>query len=129
MTADNPITDEEIKAFLSEYEAAANSQNFDNVRDLIHPNAIFRFNDGDFIGHEAIRSAFENTWGQDIQDERYYLTNVRVISKDMKSATVTFTFNWTGRVEGRPVNTAGKGTSVIVRNETRLQFILEHLSS
>ncbi|HEX7026296.1 MAG TPA: nuclear transport factor 2 family protein [Gammaproteobacteria bacterium] len=129
MTADTPITDEEIKVFLSEYEAAANSQDFDNVRDLIHPNAIFRFNDGDFIGHEAIRGAFENTWGQDIQDERYYLTNVRVISKDVKSATVTFTFNWTGRVEGRSVNTVGKGTSVIVRNERRLQFILEHLSS
>ena len=122
------ITDTEIREFLKEYEAAANSEDFGNVRDMIHPDAIFRVTDGDFIGREAIQGAFEKTWGLDIQDERYYLTNINVVSKDVKSATVTFTFNWTGVVEGRPMHTIGRGTSVIMRNGERLQIILEHLS-
>lgn len=128
MALDEPITDAEIRDFLEKYEAAANSGDFANVRDMIHPDAIFRFTEGDFIGHNPIQAAFEKTWGHDIQDDRYYLTNVNVVSKDMKSATITFTFNWTGRVEGRPVHTVGRGTSVIVRNGGHLQFILEHLS-
>lgn len=126
MAADEPITDTEIRDFLERYEAAANSGDFANVRDMIHPEAIFRFTDGDFIGREAIQGAFEKTWGHDIQDDLYYLTGVKVISKDVKSATVTFTFNWTGVVEGRPVHTVGRGTGVIVRNAGRLQFIFEH---
>jgi ketosteroid isomerase-like protein len=128
MAADNPITDAEIRDFLEKYQAAANSEDFSNIRDMIHPDAIFRFTDGDFVGRTAIQDAFEKTWGLDIQDAHYCLTNINVISKDAKSATVTFTFNWTGRVQGRPVLTVGRGTSVIVRNENRLQIILEHLS-
>lgn len=128
MAVDNPITDAEIRDFLKKYEAAANSGDFANVRDMIHPDAIFRFTDGDFIGREAVQAAFEKTWGLDIQDERYYMTNINIVSKDAKSATITFTFNWTGLVKGKPVHTVGRGTSVIVRNGDSLQFILEHLS-
>lgn len=128
MSTNEPITDAEIREFLEKYETAANSGDFANVRDMIHPDAVFRFTEGDFIGRDPIQTAFEKTWGHNIQDDRYYLTNVNVISKDMKSATITFTFNWTGVVEGRPVRTVGRGTSVVVRNEGRLQFILEHLS-
>lgn len=128
MIIDEPITDTEIREFLKKYEVAANSGDFANVRDMIHPDALFRFTEGDFVGLDPIQAAFEKTWGHNIRDDRYYLTNVHIVSKDMKSATITFTFNWTGVVEGRPVHTVGRGTSVIVRNEGRLQFILEHLS-
>lgn len=128
MSINEPITDAEIREFLKKYETAANSGDFANVRDMIHPEAIFRFTEGDFVGRDPIQAAFEETWGHNIQDDRYYLTNVNIVSKDMKSATITFTFNWTGVVEGRPVHTVGRGTSVIVRSGGRLQFILEHLS-
>lgn len=129
MATDEPITDAEIRDFLEKYQTAANSGDFANIREMIHPEAIFRFTEGDFIGRDPIESAFEKTWGHNnTQDERYYLTNINVVSKDVKSATITFTFNWTGLVQGKPVHTVGRGTSVIVRNGSKLQFILEHLS-
>lgn len=29
---------------------------------MIHEHAVFRFNDGDFIGRVAIQAVFEKTW-------------------------------------------------------------------
>jgi ketosteroid isomerase-like protein len=124
------VAEPEIKEFLARYEAAANSHDFSNVAGLIHPDAFFRFTDGDHMGREAIRKAFEDTWAAwDVEDERYELTDVKIVSTDSQSAVITYTFNWSGVVKGKPFSTQGRGTNVIVRSGDGLQFIHEHLSS
>ena len=97
---------------------------------MIHERAYFRFNDGDFIGRDAVRAAFEKTWksGPGIRRERFYLTDVTVLSTDRASATVTYTYNWEGVMEEKPFRIQGRGTRVIVREDGRLQIIHEHLS-
>lgn len=123
------ITVEEITDFLARYEVASGTYVFSNVAELIHPDAIYRFRDGDFIGIDAIRGAFEKTWtAWNVKDERYYLSDVRVVHTDTRSASVTFTFNWSDVVDGKSFSSSGRGTAVIVRNDGRLQFIHEHLS-
>jgi ketosteroid isomerase-like protein len=96
MNADQQISEADVRNFLTRYEHASATQSFANVVGLIHPDALFRFSDGDFRGYEAIQAAFERTWAYDVEDERYYLTDVEVMNTDANSATATFTFNWSG---------------------------------
>ncbi len=113
--------------FLRAFEEASASRDFDEVAE-IHPDAIFRFTDGDFRGRDAIRLAFEKTWAWDVADERYYLTNLRVLAADTHSASVTYDFHWTGAARGRPFHTVGRGTAVVVLVDGKPQLIHEHLS-
>ncbi|MGE3599776.1 MAG: nuclear transport factor 2 family protein, partial [Dehalococcoidia bacterium] len=73
------ITGMQIDEFLARYETAANSHDFARVAPLIHPNATFRFTDGDHQGIDAIRAAIESTWSaSDVKDERYVLTDIKI---------------------------------------------------
>ncbi|MBP9782338.1 MAG: nuclear transport factor 2 family protein [Candidatus Pacebacteria bacterium] len=121
------ITESEIKEFLKKYEDVTNSHVFSNVIGLVHSEAIYRFTDGDFVGIEAIQKAFENTWGS-IKNETYSLSDLKIIVADSNSASITYTFNWSGIVDGVQKSGSGRGTNVIIRNGDKLQFIHEHLS-
>ncbi len=121
------ITESEIKEFLKRYEDATNTHVFSNVADLIHREATYRFTDGDFVGVEAIQKAFENTWDS-IKEETYSLSDLKIVSIDLNSASITYTFNWSGIVDGVKKSGSGRGTNVIIRNGDELQFIHEHLS-
>lgn len=88
------IVESEVRDFLREYEAASATHDFSNVADLIHPHASCRFREGDFVGIEAIRMAFEKTWSAiHVDEERYSLTDATIVHTDVCSASVSFTFN------------------------------------
>ncbi len=123
------ISEAEVREFLQAYERAANDRDFSPVAPMIHPDAVYRFNDGDFTGLEEIRGAFEKTWSLGITDERYWLTDIRVVYTDANSALLTYDYNWTGVGKAGRFQTKGRGTQLIVRNGERLQSIYEHLSS
>ena len=123
-----PITEQLVLEFLSRFEAAQNSEDFDQVAPLIHPNALFRFNDGDYRGMEAARGAFESTWAHDVEDERYRLSDIEVLHANGTSATATFRFHWSGIAESGPFEVIGRGTSVIVQHEGEVKLLVEHLS-
>ena len=122
------ITERQVVDFLNRFETAQNTEDFDKVTPLLHPNPLFRFNDGDFRGLEAARGAFENTWAHDVEDERYFLSDIEVIHADNSFATATFLFHWSGVTENGPFEVVGRGTSVIVRHEGELRLLVEHLS-
>ena len=128
MNANHQISEADVRDFLTRYEHASATQAFANVVGLIHPDALFRFSDGDFRGREAIQAAFERTWAYDLEDERYYLTDVEVMNTDANSATATFTFNWSGTAPEGPFEIAGRGTVVLVRHDGKLKILIEHLS-
>jgi hypothetical protein len=121
------ISEQELEQFLKKYEEATNTHDFANVIGLIHPNALYRFTDGDFIGINQIRRAFENTW-QKIKEEVYSITELKIITADSNSAVVAYTFHWLGLVEEKEKTGNGRGTNVIVRNGTKFYCIYEHLS-
>ena len=70
------LTEESVIHFLNGFEAIAEEENFDLIQDMIHDKAYFRFNDGDFVGKQAVRAAFEKTWkgSANVKKERFYLT-------------------------------------------------------
>ena len=124
------LSKDSVVQFLNRFEALAEKEDFDAIQDLIHERAFFRFNDGDFKGREAVRGAFEKTWkgSADVKKERFYLTDIEVLSVDAASATATYTYNWEGSMEGRSFRIQGRGTRVLVVEDGRLQIIHEHLS-
>ena len=121
------ISESEIKDFLKRYEDATNTHVFSNVTDLIHHEATYRFTDDNFVGIEAIQYAFESTWDS-IKNETYSLSNPKRLVADLNSASISYTFNWSGVVDGVQKSGSGRGTNVIIRNGDKLQFIHEHLS-
>lgn len=122
------ITESQVLEFLNRFETAQNSEDFDRVAPMLHPDALFRFNDGDYRGLEAARGAFENTWAHEVDDERYYLSDIEVLHVDHRSATATFRFHWSGVTANGPFEVVGRGTSVLVRHEGELKLLVEHLS-
>ncbi len=122
------VTEAEVVDFLKAFETASGTRSFANVKDMIHPNALFRFNDGDYRGFEAVRAAFERTWAYDVEDERYTLSNIEVMNVDTHSATATFTFTWSGHGPDGPFNIVGRGTTLLVHHQGRLKILVEHLS-
>jgi len=129
MTATALSTDTVVQ-FLNRFEAIAEQEDFDLIEDMVHDQAFFRFNDGDFVGRQAVRAAFEKTWqgSVGVKKERFYLTNIQVLSLDQRSASATYTYNWEGQGDGQSFRIQGRGTRVLVVEGGRLQIIHEHLS-
>lgn len=127
----NPgVSKASVIQFLNRFEELAEKENFDLIQDMVHENAFFRFNDGDFVGRQAVRGAFEKTWkgSANVRKERFHLTDIQVLSVDTASATATYTYNWEGTMDGRSFRIQGRGTRVLVLENRRLQIIQEHLS-
>jgi Domain of unknown function (DUF4440) len=125
------MSEEFVIDFLNHFEALARKQNFDLVADMVHERAIFRFNDGDFVGRPAIRAAFEKTWASSSgtpEQEKFYLSDIVVVATDTSSAVATYNWNWEGISQGKSFRIQGRGTRVLVREGDRCQIIHEHLS-
>ena len=117
-----------IKEFLRNFELASGTKDFSKVSNMIHPDALFRFNNGDFRGITDIQAAFESTWSHDIQNDQYQLKNIEIIHIDAQSATVTFNYHWQGITSKGELNIVGRGTQVIVLDNDQLKIRVEHLS-
>lgn len=124
------LTADTVLRFLQRFDELADEENFDLLQDLVHDDAFFRFNDGDFVGKAAVRGAFEKTWqgSAGVKKERFYLSDVQVLTVDAASASATYTYNWEGSMDGKPFRIQGRGTRVVVVHEGRLQIMHEHLS-
>ncbi len=124
------LTRDSVIQFLNRFEEIAEQENFDLIQDMIHDHAFFRFNDGDFVGKDAVRGVFEKTWkgSANVKKERFYLTDIEVLTVDASSATATYTYNWEGTVDGRAFRIQGRGTRVLVVENGKPQIIHEHLS-
>lgn len=124
------LTKSSVVQFLNDFEAIADKENFDLIQGMIHDDAFFRFNDGDFVGKPAVRGVFEKTWkgSAGVKKERFYLTDIEVLTVDASSATATYTYNWEGNMDGKSFRVQGRGTRVLVVENGKLQIIHEHLS-
>lgn len=127
---DEALTKDAVVQFLNRFEEIAENENFDLIQHMVHDNAVFRFNDGDFVGKQAVRGAFEKTWkgSANVRKERFYLTDIQVLAVDARSAAATYTYHWEGSVDGRSFRIQGRGTRVLVVENGQLQIIHEHLS-
>jgi ketosteroid isomerase-like protein len=124
------LTAEDVMAFLVSFEALAEKEDFALIRPLIDEHAVFRFNDGDFVGRAAIQAAFEKTWRGDpsIRKARFYLSDIVVLTVDQHTATATYTYNWEGTQGERSFTVRGRGTRVLAHDGGHFRIVHEHLS-
>ena len=115
--------------FMELYEKRSASHRFDEVDSLIADDAVFWFNDGSFSGKDSIRKAFSQTWSLNIQDEKYWLDNFRWWLKTEEFAVCTYSYHWTGVVDGKFKKLGeGRGTCVLKRSDSGWKIAHEHLS-
>lgn len=124
------VSAESVVQFLHHFEEVAMKEDFSLLRDMIDEQAYFRFNDGDFVGRQAIQAAFEKTWRADptVKKARFYLSDITVLTTDQGSAAATYTYNWEGSQGGREFRIRGRGTRVLAHEGGRFRIIHEHLS-
>lgn len=124
------VTEAAVIQFLNRFEALAMLEDFKLIRHLIDERAFFRFNDGDFVGRDAIQAVFEKTWRGDagVKKARYFLSDIVVLTTDAASATASYTYNWEGSQAGRTFAIAGRGTRVLRFEQGEFRIVHEHLS-
>ena len=126
----NNVTAESVIRFLNHFEGVAMKEDFSLLEDMIDDRAYFRFNDGDFVGRQAIRASFEKTWKGDptVKKARFYLSDIVVLTTDTASATATYTYNWEGSQGSQEFKIQGRGTRVLIHERGTFRIIHEHLS-
>ena len=124
------VTSDSVVRFLNHFEEVAMKEDFSLLEDMIDELAYFRFNDGDFVGRQAIQAVFEKTWRGDptVKKARFYLSDIVVLTTDKASATATYTYHWEGSQSGREFKVQGRGTRVLLYAGGRFRIIHEHLS-
>jgi ketosteroid isomerase-like protein len=113
--------------FVRRYEAALASQRWTEVDPLVHDEVCVTFSSGAVHkGRVAVRRAFEANFAS-IEDERYRVSNVHWVMRSERTAVYLFDFEWSGRIQGRPAQGKGRGTSVLARDGEEWKLLVEHL--
>ncbi len=112
--------------FLSTYETALASQEWEKVDPLIHEDCVVTFNDGTYMGKTAVEGAFRRTFDL-IEDEKFNISNVHWVLQKEETAVYIFNFSWSGIIQGKIASGGGRGTSVLIREKGNWQLLCEHL--
>ena len=116
------------KSPLEKYEKQINTHDFNDVSSLISEDAIFWFSSGSHEGHAAIKAAFEKTWSL-IQEETYWLSDIKWLSETQEFAACVYTFHWKGKISGNMREGSGRGTTVLRKYDGVWKIVHEHLSN
>jgi ketosteroid isomerase-like protein len=118
---------DDLISFMKAYEQANNSHVFAKVKPFIAENATYWFTDGSFKGIDEIQAAVEATFDK-IQDEDYQVKELRWVIEEDSMAVCTYTFTWSGTVDGISKQGSGRGTNILKKQDGRWQIVHEHLS-
>ena len=113
--------------FVERYEAALATQRWEFVAPLVHDDVCVTFSDGAYFrGKSEVQKAFEKNFAL-IKDERYSISDIHWVRRTGQYAVYTFTFHWAGFIDGKQVTGAGRGTSVLVKEDGKWLLLTEHL--
>jgi len=116
-----------VEDFIKDYERALATQDWENVKSLIHKDASVTFSNGAVhAGKAAVKIAFERNFSL-IKSEKYRIENVRWLWKSETTAVYLFDFYWKGIINNQSVEGNGIGTSVLVLEEGKWILLTEHL--
>lgn len=112
--------------FLQKYESALATQDWAQVEPLMHPDVSVTFSSGTYRGKSAVEPAFKKNFAL-IKDERYSISDVHWVSKDISYAVCMYNFQWSGLIDGKPASGRGRGTAVLKNENGSWLLLAEHL--
>ncbi|WP_128894128.1 YybH family protein [Longirhabdus pacifica] len=113
---------------LQRYIEATNTHDFDNVKKLLHPHAVYWFTGKSCTTMEDIQQFFEQAW-ETIKEEVYGASDIQWITVDDHSATCIYTYHYEGYIDGEFVKGSGRATNVFLKDEEEgWKLRHEHLS-
>lgn len=112
---------------LNNYIRATNTHDFNEVRKLLHPEAVYFFSNQTCNGHEEIQQYFEKAWDT-VKDENYEARDVTWLFNNSVSATCIYTYYYEGYIDGKYASGKGRATNVFVKESGQWLLIHEHLS-
>lgn len=111
---------------MQKYEKALASQEWRNVKPLMHNDVCVTFSTGTFKGISEVQQAFENNFSA-IKDEQYSITNLHWAYLGKESAVCLYSFHWQGLINNQPASGSGRGTCMLVNSSGSWQILTEHL--
>ena len=113
--------------FITSYEKALATQSWKEVDPLLLANCTVTFSNGScHQGKEKVRDAFQNNFDL-ISDEEYSISDVHWVVKNENFAVFTYTYDWSGTINGEQASGSGRGTSSIVFHDGSWKLVSEHL--
>ncbi|MEM8767240.1 MAG: DUF4440 domain-containing protein [Pseudomonadota bacterium] len=113
--------------FVTHYESALATQQWEAVSPLIHERASVVFSNGSVHrGKEAVRKAYERNFDA-IKNEHYVIANLHWLLDSPETAVYMFDFSWSGVIDGKEASGGGRGTAVLTHEDGRWQLLAEHL--
>ena len=112
--------------FLTAYEKALVTQEWEEVAPLIHERCTAVFSEGTYRGKGEVEEAFRRTFNL-IQDESYTIGNVQWLDSSEEYAICLYDFAWSGIINGQAASGGGRGTAVLTWEDGRWQLLCEHL--
>lgn len=113
--------------FVIRYANALAAQEWEEVDPLIHPDCTVTFSNGScHQGKERVRDAFQKNFDL-IEDEIYSISDLHWVIQGETFAVFTYSYFWSGTINGEKASGAGRGTSTIIRENGTWRLISEHL--
>ena len=112
---------------LHNYIKATNTHKFDEVRKVLHPNAVYFFTNQNCTTHQEIQTYFENVWSV-VKQENYEAHDVKWLYRGSNSATCTYTYFFEGYINEKYTSGYGRATNIFVKESAEWLLIHEHLS-
>ena len=114
---------------LKQYIAATNTHIFLNVKQLLHPNAVYWFSDKTCTSIDENQTYFENSWNT-IKNEVYSISDLHWLVVEKNTATCIYTYHYEGYYNNNFVSGSGRATNVFIKEHgEEWKLIHEHLSS
>ena len=114
------------KKFLQHYQEALGAHTWAAVEPLIDDDACFVFSEGTFVGKAQIEKAIRKTFAS-ILNETYRIQDVIWVDVRNDHALCTYTFRWSGAIDGKACEGGGRGTTLLVKCEHGWKIKHEHL--
>ncbi|MCR8853779.1 YybH family protein [Lysinibacillus fusiformis] len=112
---------------LERYIQATNTHDFNEVKVILHPQAVYWFSDKTCTTTEEIGAYFNHAWNV-IQEEVYSATDIIWLTVDEKTATCLYTYHYEGHHNGEFVSGSGRATNIFTLMNGEWKLIHEHLS-
>jgi Domain of unknown function (DUF4440) len=118
----------DVNAFVDQWEKAEVKEDYLAISNLLHPHAVYRVNDADYVGKEAIIASMKGT-AEGASNQSYVTHSRKIVFENGESGAVAFQWDWTGATpENVPFRISGRGSMMISVHEQKPRLVLLHLS-